>query len=362
MCHSNFPRLNDYGWRYRLNGYQLPGQEDNEKTVLESGAPFAARTSAGYNYDKFENTPDAEDVNQFQINGLDLLSAGVLGRNMSYLVVYPPHISASSGVVGQEGTLESANLVFANLGGSRWLNVRAGRFEPLYVAFSSKRALSVSPYEIYDFSPPRGVAFSDNQDGIEVYGWGRNGFEYAAGWLNGSGTNKQSDTASDFYVRAAKVFGRGEGWTVGQRVGLVGYWGKARPEGQPEAERQSLSRYGIDASLNYGHCNLALEWLKGNDDRSLWADAPADVDWRGGFAELTYMPAYDHVGFLRYDKVDTPAWANADVSRWTIGWRYYPQDQLALHLEWSRRTQDAGPEGGCSATERFLTARLDFAF
>ncbi len=34
-CHSAFPRLNDWGQRFRANGYRLPGRENEEKTVLE---------------------------------------------------------------------------------------------------------------------------------------------------------------------------------------------------------------------------------------------------------------------------------------------------------------------------------------
>jgi hypothetical protein len=48
MCHSNVPRLNDFGQRYRMNGYRLPGLVNVEKTVLETPAPVALRTNAGY--------------------------------------------------------------------------------------------------------------------------------------------------------------------------------------------------------------------------------------------------------------------------------------------------------------------------
>ena len=32
MCHTAYPKLNDWGQRYRDNGYQLPGQAGKEKT------------------------------------------------------------------------------------------------------------------------------------------------------------------------------------------------------------------------------------------------------------------------------------------------------------------------------------------
>lgn len=369
MCHSNFPRLNDWGTRFRMNGYQVPGREDEDATVLQSPPPFAMRTSLGWNYDSFDNPPDAgtEGVNQFQLNGLDILSGGLFARNVGYFMVYPPHISPSRGVVGQDGTLEMLSVVFSNVG-STWLNLRAGRMEPAYVAFSVKRELSVSPYEIYEFAFPGGPAFADTQDGIEVTGYGRRGFSYAAGWLNGSGTNKDSDPASDVYLRVAKVFGQGEGQTAGQRLGLIGYFGRARPEDAPDASRQGFRRWGADASLNFGHYNLDLVYLKGSDDSALWPGRQSDFDFSGGFAQLLYMPATNFVGFARYDWVNTDAFAVPDVGlyknarRWTLGGRYYFQDQIDLHVEYSHGRVDAVTQGLSDATENFFTTRLDFAF
>ncbi len=153
MCHSNAPRLNDFGTRYRANGYRLPGREKDEKTVLESPAPVAFRTSAGYTYESFSNVPDSlglAETSGFRMSGLDLLSAGLLGEKIGYMMIYTPQVEESRYVEGQTGALEMANVVFSGVG-SPALNVRAGRFEPAYAAFSVKRRLSVSPYDIYDY-------------------------------------------------------------------------------------------------------------------------------------------------------------------------------------------------------------------
>ena len=255
-----------------------------------------------------------------------------------------------------------ANLVFSSLAWRR-LNVRVGRFEPASLAFSDKRRLSVAPYEIYDYAFPGGPAFSDTQTGIEATGYRWSGFSYAAGWVNGTDNGFLDDSPSDFYMRAQQVLGAGEGMTAGQRVGLVGYWGKARPEGlASSAPREGFQRWGVDASLNLRQTNLALQYLRGKDAAELWPSAPGSVSFRGGFAELTHMPATNLVGFLRYDAVNTATWLNADVRRWTAGVRYYPVDQVALHVEYSRRTQDPGMEVTAQQKETMLTARADLAF
>jgi len=362
MCHSSYPRLNDYGIRYRQNGYQLPGRENDEKTVLESPAPFAMRITGGLTVDQFRNTAGSQDIDQFQLNGLDILSGGLMGRSIGYFMVYPPQIAQSRGVAGQTGTLEMGNVIFSNLAGT-WLNVRGGRFEPAYDAFSVKRRLSFSPYEIYDFPGASGLVMADTQTGVELTGYGRCGWKYAAGWINGSSNpnTNPGDSPVDFYVRGVKVFGHGEGQTAGQRIGLTGYVGQARPAA---GARQGFSRFGVDASFNYSVCNLAIQYLQGVDNQAL-AGAGGDFDFSGGFAELNYLPTTSTVGFARYDWVNSPANAAlqlSDITRWTIGGRYYFVDNVALHLEYSRRRQCSFTPGLGDATEAFFTTALDFAF
>ncbi len=360
-CHSGFPRLNDWGQRFRANGYRLPGRENEEKTVLESPPPIALRTSAGYTYERFEhfeNGGGGTNGSGFRVHGLDVLSAGVLAPHVSYLMVYPPQLAGSRGVQEQEGTIEMASVVFSGLG-SPWLNVRAGRFEPAYAAFSVKRHLTVTPYEVYDYAFPGGSPFSETQEGIEVTGSGR-GFAYAAGVVNGSATNRPDDGPTDAYARASMVIGAGEGQTAGQRIGVTGYLGRARDTSLTASELRSFSRFGVDASLNLKQLNLAAQWLYGQDEKALWGLGPADdVRWSGFFAELSWQPLVECVAFARYDQVNSPT-RSQDVTRMTGGGRYYFADNLALHLEYSRRTLDTAASD--DPTEDLATARLDFGF
>jgi hypothetical protein len=357
-CHSGFPRLNDWGQRFRANGYRLPDRENEEKTVLESPPPFALRTSYGYTNERFEHGAEGTNSSGFGVHGLDVLSAGVIAPHVSYLMVYPPQLAESRGVQIQEGTIEMASVVFSGLG-SPWLNVRAGRFEPAYAAFSVKRHLTITPYEIYDYTFPGGSPFSETQEGIEVTG-SRRGFAYAAGLVNGSATNRPNDGPSDAYARASMVIGAGEGQTAGQRIGVTGYLGRARPSWGPDA-LQTFSRLGMDASLNLKQVNLAAQWLYGQDPKALWNPYLADdVCWSGFFTELSWQPLVECVAFARYDLVNGPEWLEQDITRLTGGGRYYFADNLALHLEYSRRTLDTA--ASVDPTEDLATARLDFGF
>jgi len=360
MCHSTFPRLNDFGQRYRANGYQLPGREEDDQTVLEGPTPLALRTTFGYTSDTFDNLPDEEDVSLFRVEGLDLLSGGLLGRNIGYFMIYTPEINGSNWVEEQPGTLEMANVMFSNLASTK-LNARVGRFEPAYVPFSVKRNLSRTPYEIYEFAFPGGPPFSDTQVGIELSGYCNRGYSYALGWLDGSETNESDDTPSDVYLRLAKVFGEGEGQTAGQRLGFTGYFGKARPEGaSPGASRESFDRFGVDVSLNHKEWNLGVQCLWGSDDAALWG-TPTDVDYSGGFVELNYLPSTKFTGFTRFDWVNTPLVLDEDLTRFSVGGRYHIEDNLAVHAEYSHGSWDGAPLA-LDASEDFFTTRLDWAF
>ena len=257
--------------------------------------------------------------------------------------------------------IHDVSLVFSDLG-TPWLNARVGRFEPAYVAFSVKRHLSVSPYEVYDYGFPSGSPFSETQEGVEVSGWGRC-FTYAAGLVNGSGTNLGRDVPSDVYARAAVTLGGGAGQSAGQRLGVTGYFGRARPLADAGLGRKTFNRLGVDLSLNWRQVNFAAQYLVAHDGRWLWADTvghiPDDtVTWSGGFVEVTWQPVVECLAFGRWDTLDAAAGFQPDLRRWTGGARYYFADNVALHLEASRLVTDVVGADDIDT----VGGRLDFAF
>jgi hypothetical protein len=362
MCHSTYPRLNDFGSRFRANGYRVPGRDAVEKSVLDSPPPIALRTSVGYTFDEFRHVNAPERRSNVELNGLDLISAGLLGPRIGFFLIYTPGITEARGVAGQEASLEMASVVFSNIARTN-VSLRAGRFEPAYAAFSVKRHLGVSPYEIYDYSFPGGPAFSETQTGVEIRGGGYGPLRVAAGLVEGSATNAADDAPQDGYLRLEGLLGPGEGQTVGQKFGLTGYLGRARPLAEVEAgtrEMQKFTRLGADASLNAMGCNLALQYLWARDDGPLWGAANR-ITWSGGFAELSFTPGVHDVGFARFDLVKEPSFLGRDFRRFTAGWRYYLEDNTALHLEFSHLVlADSGAAD--DPVEDFLTARVDVAF
>jgi hypothetical protein len=382
MCHVAFPKLNDWGQRFRDNGYQIPGQQGLEKTVFETGIPLAVRTTTGYSI----YGTGGQTAAGFHLYGLDLLAAGVLHKNISFLFVYTPRIDEPAadwaGPVGgnnpaQLAAIESANIVFSNLIRDK-LNLRVGRFEPGFQLLSSKRLYYLlQPFEIYNFAATRSsFDFSANEIGIEATGRFKPGIKYALGYINGSGANPDNNTYNDLYFTLSKTFGPGEGQSAGQRIGVFGYLGWqptdltdtiVSPVGDINGrENQTFTRIGADISLNWKAFNLQGMALWGSDDSAFnEIDPTASYDFWGGIAELDWAGLANNrlVGSLMYNWVRPPDYNSfLQVDAYSALARYYLGSwsavNVALHAEYTHRK--VGSESPIK--DDLFTLLLDFDF
>lgn len=382
MCHVGFPKLNDWGQRFRDNGYQIPGQEGLEKTVFQTAIPLAFRTNAGGTlYSNGQGTTTG-----FHLYGLDLLAGGVLHKNISFLFIYTPRIdepaadftgSGSGNNPAQLAALESANVVFSNLVQDK-LNLRVGRFEPAYQLLSSKRLYYIlQPYEIYSFMGSRnGYDSSANQIGIEATGRFNPGLKYAAGYISGSGADPDNSTYKDVYVTLSKTFGKGEGQTAGQRVGLFAYLGWqptdftgtiVSPVGDTNGkENRSFSRIGGNFSLNWKTFNLQALAFRGADDKAFNNYDPLkDYSFWGGVLQLDWagLPNNRLVASAMYNWVRPPDEDSLHkLDAFSALVRYYLGSwsavNMALHAEYTHRTVG----GVVAVKENVFTVLLDFDF
>jgi hypothetical protein len=361
MCHAGFPKLNDWGQRFRDNGYQVPGQQGKEKSVFEAGIPLAIRTTAGYSlYDG-----EGQTAGGFHLYGLDLLAAGVLHKNISFLFVYTPRIDEpAADYMGpgigdnpaQLAAIESANVVFSNIVRDK-LNLRVGRFEPGFQMMSAKRSYYLlQPFEIYQFAGSRNsFDFSANHIGVEATGRFRPGVKYALGYINGTGANPDNNKWNDVYLALAKTFGPGEGQTAGQRFGLFGYlgWqptdlvgGVVSPGGDINGfANKTYYRIGANVSLNVKSFNLQGMAFRAVDDMAFNELDPAlDYKFWGGIVQLDWTGLANNrlVGSVMYNWVDPPGYDAARQIRAVSGLvRYYLGSwyavNVALHLEVTHR-------------------------
>jgi hypothetical protein len=382
MCHTAYPKLNDFGQRFRDDGYQIPGQEGKEKNVFDTPPPIAIRTSTGLSGYNSENTTTAG----FDMFGLDLLAAGVMHKNISSLFIYTPRIdepaadytgSQNGTNPAQLGAFESGSIVFSNVI-KNVLNVRVGRFEPAYHAISSKRSFYLmEPYEVYSFSTPgNSFVFDDNQIGLEATGRWSCGCKYALGVVNGTGASPDNNRCKDVYLSVSHTFGPGDGQSAGQRIGAFGYYGQQplmssaatlSPTGEAGASsNEPFYRFGGHASLNWSTLNLQALYMKGVDDKTLNSLVPSkDYEFDGGLAELDYAGLMNNrlIASLLYNWICTPSYdGDREVKAYSGLARYYLGDwtavNVALHAEYTyRETGETNP-----VKENIYALVVDFAF
>jgi hypothetical protein len=382
MCHTAYTKLNDFGQRYRDNGYQIPGQEGKEKNVLDLSSPISMRLTLGYDAYNSEQVKSSG----FNLYGFDFFAAGVLHKNISFLLIYTPRIDEPAGDYtganngnnpSQLAGLESASLIFSNIVRDA-LNLRIGRFEPAYHAFSSKRSYYLfQPYEIYTLTTPAGsYVFDDNQIGLEATGHFRSGFKYGIGMVNGNGANADNNTYKDAYFNVSKTFGAGDGQSAGQKLGVFGYYGwqpadtvlgEPAPSGGYDGKSsKAFYRYGISGSFNYTSLNLQLLYMQGVDDKAFNRLAPTkNYEYNGGLVELDYAGLLNNrlVVSALYNWTDSPAeYPQNQIRAYSALARYYLGDwsavNIAVHGEFTHR------ETGKSDLfkDNILLLALDFAF
>jgi hypothetical protein len=168
-CHVGWPILNQHGTVFRDNGYQLGLEKDDPVTISSAYVPFAIRSTAGYEYTRTTNQPsDAGGVVPVTVSGggvpapgIDLLTGGVIAKDLSYLVVVAGFLADD-----EPANIESAWARVSNIGGTGWLNLRAGKFELDLPASSHRPATLTSGYAAYGAHPAgTAVEFAWNRVG-----------------------------------------------------------------------------------------------------------------------------------------------------------------------------------------------------
>lgn len=344
-CHvPGFPKLNDFGNQFRDQGYQFGADVDlpTHENITMGYWPLSMRTTVGYQAASVRTDGSGVSTGGFGFTGLDILSFGLLHRDISFGLVLTPGLgSAGFGTGASDGDLEAAyvrlNRFERFLGvqgepGTYLMNLKVGKFE-IDVPYSEKRSPTLNtPFVMYHYvagapyfagiggtststyANPNSFAIGENSPGVEMAGITKTAitdgfFRYS---LAGLSTNTFSGPVSggagtggrnvNFYGRMTQSFG-GYGIVTGQRIGVFGAYGNAPtmanatcPDCQAIAgSGQPFSRIGADVSLTFdGQWNLFGAFVHGNDSKNLFvsqgiADAQ-NASWNGAFVELDWYP------------------------------------------------------------------------
>jgi len=327
MCHTAFPKLNDFGVNFRDNGYQMGSDSDLPTNQDKSYFPIAFRTTVGYQYQKSTNAVTDGAGNNYDTYtsgfgsfGMDFLSAGTLDRDISYLIVPTGEFSNLGGAA--TFSLESAWIRIDNIMENPMLNFKIGKGD-LDIPFSIHRSLTIlSPYLIYTYSPVvlDPFAMADHQGIAQLAGHMQNpigNFRYAVNLVS---NNTYGGHDTGFYLHVTQAMGGG-GYSSGYRGGIF-YLNMPMPTtGDPltaltapidpttgaattGGSPRPISKFGIDLSGNFlaNKLNVFGVLMHGTDDKDLALVVNAqDAAFWGGFVEANYMASPKLVLIGRYD-------------------------------------------------------------
>jgi len=374
-CHEAWPKLNNFGQTFRDNGYQL-GKGRDAPIYQDPGYwPITLRMTPQWHHES--TNPQAVDQipgnagsgtmpatttsSGFDLSAIDLVSAGTLSNNISFLA--QPFLSNSGVFIAQ------MFVRFDNLAGSRWLNVKIGKFE-LDTLISEERTLTLNntggSYYNYHFRPAGDDnlfgGIGDHQLGVELLGHSDNSYTRYSLVLASSGDGRTGLTTNSSY----NVYGD---FTQGfelprlglQRVGVYGYLGQAptyyqtnagvRIPGTGTGDRSFyragayglwyLGKFDFSTFYEHGQDNVFLGNSVPANQPSLLPAGAAGPSWNGGFMEAhyTYNPRLVLIG--RYELVRMSRQANpatrtdfGNLDAWTVGYRWYPIMNSRAGMAW----------------------------
>src|SRR6202162_3983213 len=228
-CHEAWPMLNYFGQKFKDNGYQLMNDRDAPIWQNNGYWPVTMRITPSWHRESTDKVAvDQAATGQQRITahgvdvgGLDILSAGTLDKNISFLFVLSSDETAAF-------HFESVNARFDNLFGSPWLNLKMGKFE-LDNFVSEKRGLTLTAsgggYQLYHFVPVGDNnifgGIGDNQFGLEWMGHSANDRTRISATLVGSTAGHVDLPGSNAYsgfFAGSQAFDTGKLGT--QRVGF----------------------------------------------------------------------------------------------------------------------------------------------
>jgi hypothetical protein len=398
-CHESWPVLNDFGRNFRDNGYQLRLGKDDTVTADPGYWPVAVHITPTYLYTKATNQATDQGVKDIGSGGvadasIDLLMAGVLTQDISFLVV--PTGFASDGNVHLESYWAYFSRVFKN---SDWLNIRVGQHE-VDLPASGHRGISLTDsYLLYSYHPavPGGNNLSaydmgENQQGVEFLGHDKASLtRYSVSVFSAKDSlgSQNGLSSPSVYGHFQKYFRFKDGPVSEAEIGAWGVVANYPTEfltsgGAPipgsGSKLQATTRYGVEANVWLGPTvaplHLDFVYGHGSDKQELLMGADRDGTWNGAFVEAIWVPPTDllHWGiFGRYDIIrnqnqplsTAPSNYN-NQDQWTLGARYtiaYSiRDEVAFHGEISSDKVKGIGIGGLDQRVDNIMLGVDFTY
>ena len=389
MCHSAYPRLNDFGEWFAGNNMRMPQWRDtmmessDDRLALPKTVPLAIRAQAfvqGRDSEvvDYETGPTGDD-SSFDIQApylIKLLSSAPLSENISY---YFYGIFAEKGENG-EVIIEDAWFSYADIAGSG-IGGMLGQFQVSDLMFPREVRLTFQDFYAYraaGITYDRGMIFDRELGPVEL----------ALGLTNGNGITENITINSPGYRRPDHMFDNDSGKTVFGRlggsigpvnIGLFGLVGEQRSAaGFAGADRGSRDTdktiYGLDLS---GSLSARTHWfaqvLWNQWDEFLDADPSVDYDWFGGFAGVDFIMndrwalsvLYNYADASDFDETAT-IYEGIDINSLTFGASYYfmrnVKGVMEINIDFLSEDNFGPPYVGHQSKENYILFGFDAAY
>lgn len=333
QCHIAFPKLNDYGMKFRQNGYRDVGEvgEDLWKKALNVGGLFQ--------FGALDRTEEAKKNNvttktkKRQIEGeqqAELFFGGPLGKNISYFAEM---------YVGENKVETEPFLILDDILPNSALNFKIGAFHMefpwLLHSVINKRPWGTNQKRIYNAAGTKINNFHWEAKGAEINGLSMAPFAegkenlnplklwYAVGVFNGQGTGENKMT--DLHLRGLV--------TLNQHSAGIMY---LRGEANNGLKDYKYTRMAISGDINIERLNINPGFYIFIED---------DIDgtgkkgkYTGPLLEVTYPLTEKGVGMVlagRYEALKgKDGFKNDDLTSLRANLTYYfvPNMKLALEL------------------------------
>lgn len=328
-CHMAFPRLNEFGMRFKQNGYRMPGTMGTSPWEKEH-FPLSLVGNVGAHWTRTDADTGGparaiSTTSGFGQNWVEFHTAGTLAEKVTF------HFD--NGFANDTGVLESgmAFVQFDDVAADGKLNVKVGIFDGEIPYISDARRTTMSGY-LTDWT-------QDNQ-GIELNGAGSS-WLYAAGVVNS--TRTQGKAGSNNLNQLEDVYG----W-LSREIGNSMVTARVR------LERQDPRAADKDASL---HTQTDLSaYLSPESGRFAvipavtlehFGDVTTEKDVDTGMLEAISTLGKDGkwVATGRFEDRRTLAAGGLDASNLTqtaLDLAYYVNPNARVGLDWTHLAEDHG--------------------
>lgn len=333
-CHTVPPVLNDYGRRFQINGYQLPGTDESEpiwaQEPLSLSFVFYPSFVSAHTVTTVGNTKTTSDNLSFEPSGLDLFTAGTIAKHLSYFLAAPIGIT---GPGKYSPRIETMSIMFNNLlgpDGQSNFNFRFGRFR-LWNTFPDNTSLVESAdYLIYDYNPAGGsLLIADPQWAASAYGFFPqilDGLRYEAALSDGTdGGASLNDNRAAFLMVEQTAYVNNAPF----RLGLYYYGGKQLVA---NSASDNLARAGFAVEINdpwTRRFDLSFQYMRATDNNI----AGFEQTMNGGFLGLNVLIVPEKLFIYgRYDFTRVTQTAEKE-NQWTGGVRYHFAANVGVYAE-----------------------------